>query len=429
MHYVLYKHRRFVRYFLLSMTALLLAACSMTQTPQVESQSDFSHITTIDLEPGMTQAELEARYGGDTVLFDADEGFAVLGFRSADTDLSTLSLNTSSNQDTFGTPQLSALGASAWAGGASAWAGGASAWAGGVQTGTPVDNYEAWEQIGLYEAHTKLAPRLGKDVIVAVIDTGIDLQHPVFTDRLVSGWDFVDNDALPQEEGTGANYGHGTAVAGVVLQVAPKAKIMPLRILDSDGMGDTDDLVLAIDRAINRGAKVINVSLGSSESSRAVKRMLNKARNRGVAIVSSAGNSGNKSVLFPAREAVNGSEYSQGLISVGSVNARDEKSDFSVYGKERVETVAPGELIFTAYPDERVIYWSGTSFAAPMVSGALALALGEPSLDKEVRELPELVTEKVMDKLYDVRANNGDVKDGLGKGRLDLREFLGDVLN
>ena len=411
------------------MTALLLAACSMTQTPQVESQSDFSHITTIDLEPGMTQAELEARYGGDTVLFDADEGFAVLGFRSADTDLSTLSLSTSSNQDTFGTPQVSALGARAWAGGARAWAGGARAWAGGVQTGTPLDNYEAWEQIGLYEAHTKLAPRLGKDVIVAVIDTGIDLQHPVFTDRLVGGWDFIDNDALPQEEGTGVNYGHGTAVAGVVLQVAPLAKIMPLRILDSNGMGDTDDLVLAIDRAINRGAKVINVSLGSSESSRAVKRMLNKARNRGVAIVSSAGNSGNKSVLFPAREAVNGSEYSQGLISVGSVNARDEKSDFSVYGKERVETVAPGELIFTAYPDERVIYWSGTSFAAPMVSGALALALAEPSLSKKVTELPELVTEKVMDKLYDVRANNGDVKDGLGKGRLDLREFLGDVLN
>ena len=438
----MYKQKQYIRWFLLGILSLSLSACSVTEAPQPGSAPELDFITSVDLEPDMTQADLEARYGGDVILFDATEGFAVLGFRFTDMGLSTLSLETSPNQDTFGAPELSAQGVSAWAGGVRAWAGGVSAWAGGVsawaggvsawaggeQTGTPLDNFEAWEQIGLYEAHTKLAPNLGENIVVAVIDTGIDLEHPVFTDRLVSGWDFIDNDALPQEEGKGANYGHGTAVAGVVLQVAPLAKVMPLRILDSDGVGDTDDLILAIDWAINNGADVINISLGSTEASKPVERVLMKAKNNEVAVVASAGNSGDDNVTFPANRAVKGDKFKKVLVSVGSVNADDEKSTFSTYDKDGVETVAPGESVLTTYPDEQVIYWSGTSFAAPMVSGALALALGEPTLDKKVKELPELVTEKVMDKLYDIRANEGNVKDGLGKGRLDLREFLDDVL-
>ena len=439
MHYVLYKHRRFVRYFLLGMTALLLAACSMTQAPQAESQSEFSQITSIDIQPGTTQAELAATYGASVILMDAEEGFAVLGFSAKEGTLTTLS--TDRNQDTFSSPELDAQGAKAWAGGAKAWAGGAKAWAGGakawaggakawaggVPTYTPLDNYRFWEQIGLYEAHTNLAPHLGEGVTVAVIDTGVDLKHPIFADRLVDGWDFIDNDDLPQEEGLGVNYGHGTAVAGIVLQVAPLAKIMPLRILDSDGAGDTDDLVLAINWALENGADVINVSLGSSENSKPVERILQKAKNREVAIVTSAGNSGDKNVTFPANSAVKGGKFSDTLISVGSVNDKDEKSSFSAYEKDKVEMAAPGESIFTAYPDGRVTYSNGTSFAAPMVSGALALALGEPNLDKKTKDLPKIVTEKVMDKLYKVEANR-DYKDALGKGRLDLEKFLKDVL-
>ena len=423
------------------MAALFLTACNTVQAPQVnQPANDFTYITSVDLEPGVTQSELEAIYGGEVVLFDAEEGFAVLGFTQEEGALTTLS--TSRNQDTFNSPELGAQGARAWAGGARAWAGGARAWAGGArawaggarawaggeQTGTPLDNYQAWEQIGLYEAHTELAPNLGEGVTVAVIDTGIDLQHPAFEGRLVDGWDFVDNDALPQEEGAGVNYGHGTAVAGVVLQVAPLAKIMPLRILDADGSGDTDDLVLALDWAIEQGANVINVSLGSAEDSKPVERMLQKAKSHKVAVVASAGNSGDENVTFPANKAVKGGKFKKVLVSVGSVNADDEKSSFSTYAKDKVETAAPGEHVFTAYPDEHVIYWSGTSFAAPMVSGALALALGEPTLDKKVDELPELVAKKVMDDLYDIGANKGEVKDKLGKGRLDLREFLDDVL-
>ena len=387
----------------------------------------------------MTEAELEALYGGEVILMDAEEGFAVLGFTDKEGMVTTLA--TDQNQDTFSSPELGAQGMRAWAGGMRAWAGGMRAWAGGMRawaggmrawaggtlTYTPLDNYPFWEQIGLYKAHTELAPHLGEGVIVAVIDTGVDLKHPVFTDRLVNGWDFIGNDALPQEEGVGQSYGHGTAVAGVVLQVAPLAKIMPLRILNSDGSGDTDDLVLAIDWAIEHGASIINVSLGSSEDSKPVEQVLNKARAKKVVVVTSAGNSGDKNVTFPASSAVNGGKFSDILISVGSVNAKDEKSSFSSYQKDQVETAAPGESIFTAYPDAQVTYASGTSFAAPMVSGALALALGEPNLDKKGEELPKIVTEKVMDRLYKIEANR-DYKDGLGKGRLDLERFLTDAL-
>ncbi len=441
MHHILHKPQHLARYFSVGLTALFLAACSTTGVPQVDSQpsSDFSRITSLDVAPGMTEAELEALYGGEVILMDAEEGFAVLGFTEKEGMLTTLS--TDQNQDTFSSPELGAQGVRAWAGGVRAWAGGVRTWAGGVRawaggvrawaggapTYTPLDNYPFWEKIGLYKAHTELAPRLGEGVVVAVIDTGVDLKHPVFAGRLVNGWDFIGNDALPQEEGVGISYGHGTAVAGVVLQVAPLAKIMPLRILNSDGSGDTDDLVLAIDWAIRHGADVINVSLGSSQGSRSVERVLEKAKNNRVAVVTSAGNSGDRNVTFPANSAVTGSSFSDTLISVGSVNAKDEKSSFSTYQKEKVEMAAPGESIFTAYPDARVTYSSGTSFAAPMVSGALALALGEPSLDKKVEELPKLVTEKVMDKLYDVGANH-NYKDGLGKGRLDLVVFLNDVL-
>ncbi|CAN5880858.1 hypothetical protein BH24DEI2_BH24DEI2_24950 [soil metagenome] len=358
-------------------------------------------------------------------------------------------LSLEQNQDAFALPELSselgaagarawAGGARAWAGGARAWAGGARAWAGGAATWdgsvptepsfTPLNNARAGQQIGLFEAHTKLAPHLGDGVVVAVIDTGLDLAHPLFTDRLVPGWDFLDNDARPQDEGPGDNYGHGTAVAGVLLQVAPQAKIMPLRVLNADGQGDTDDLVLAINWAIEHGANLINLSLGATETSSAVGKVLAKAKNKGVAVIASSGNSGDRNVTFPAREAVKNGAYKDTLVSVGSVNAADEKSSFSTYQKDMVEIVAPGELIFTAYPNDRVIYWSGTSFAAPMVSGALALALGEPNLDKAPKDLPKLVVEKVMDDLYKVGTNGKLYKDGLCKGRLDLEKVLSDVL-
>ena len=110
-----------------------------------------------------------------------------------------------------------------------------------------------------------LAPNLGEGVKVAVIDTGIDLDHPGFAGRLAPAgeWrDYVDGDDFPMDEPGGAGFGHGTAVAGIIVQVAPNATILPIRVLAPDGRGDVDDVVTAIDHAITVGAQVINLSLG-----------------------------------------------------------------------------------------------------------------------------------------------------------------------
>lgn len=131
----------------------------------------------------------------------------------------------------------------AWSGGIRAWSGGIRAWSGGGElerTGAVLlENAAIWERLSLAAAHQALAPKLGRGVTVAVIDTGIDTRHPIFSGRLSerSSWyDFVDGDREPQEA-PGVAFGHGTMVASIVLQLAPEATLMPLRVLDGDGGG------------------------------------------------------------------------------------------------------------------------------------------------------------------------------------------------
>ena len=338
-------------------------------------------------------------------------------------------------------------GMSAWSNGMSAWSNGEegksnegnctqsgftpwhnqypSTWQGCQQTFTPLDNIRHWQQIKLELAHQKLAPSLGKDVVVAVLDTGIDEKHPVFAGRLVQGYDFIDKDSHP-EEAQGSNYGHGTAVAGIVLQVAPQANIMPIRVLDGNGVGDTDDIAKGIHYAIKNGANVINLSLGSIQTSKPVLKMIEYAQHQGILVVASTGNTGDQQVTSPAREAVLNGSLEHSLVSVGSVNAYDAKSHFSTYGVERVEMVAPGEFVFSAYPQQGLGYWSGTSFAAPMVSGAIALAFGE-HLSVAREDLSAAAGDHSDPDLYMVPINAAKYMNALGKGRLDLEHFLSKV--
>ena len=447
---------------LLGASVAALAACGTPTSVTTETGGE-TFVSSLTIDGSQTRAELEAMYGGEVFVYEPAGGFALIRLDAAQAALSTLSDTLETNEQTFTLPEINTQGASAWADGASAWADGASAWAdgasawadgasawadgasawadgfapwngvsstwqGGTQTYTPLDNHFAWQQIGLYEAHAEYAPKLGEGVKVAVIDTGIDLNHPVFAGRLAAGWDFIDDDADPQEEGKGANYGHGTAVAGVVLQVAPRATIMPYRVLNADGVGDTDDLALAIYHAVNAGADVINLSLGSSESSGAVRYALSWAKKQGVSVVTSVGNSGDKNVSFPGREAAKNKAFKDAVVSVGSVNNRGEKSLFSTYSKDGVELMAPGEFVLTAFPDRRVVYWSGTSFAAPMVTGAIALALGEPELEEERSKLSKKVADEAENDIYDLSVNKA-FKNKLGKGVLDIPEFLEEVLD
>lgn len=232
---------------------VVLSACGSLPTPEetgTEVRYDYSLNVTIT--ETSTVEEVEAQHGGTVVVWRLEAGFAILGLYNE--ELSTLSLDAETNQNAISTPEVTAGagGMSAWSGGVSAWSGGMSAWSGGSSTAFP-NNADEWDQINLPEARA-LAPRLGQGVKVAVIDTGIDLDHPVFEGRLApqSEWrDWVDGDVLPGEKmdasGNNAAYGHGTGVAGVVFQMAPNATILPLRVLRPNGAGDVTDVAAAID--------------------------------------------------------------------------------------------------------------------------------------------------------------------------------------
>jgi thermitase len=425
-----------------------LSACNTTTpvAPQVRSDSqDYVYALPIDITPADTRTDLETRLGGKVVIFEPDMGFAVIGFeneqaaRRADDGNTRLEPNKGvflgGGQMAWMNGSVSAWAGgsvSAWAGGSiSAWAGGSvSAWAGGNYTYVPQNSFK-WRQIHL-EQGQRLATNLGSGIKVAVIDTGVDLDHPAFGDAILRAdmWDFVGNDPIPQEEGTlgvGA-YGHGTNVTGIVLQIAPRAKVLPLRVLGPDGRGDVTRVAAAINYAVAKGARVINLSLGSDNPSQTVKSAIDAATKKGVIVVASSGNTGDENVTFPANDAyIERTTAGELSFSVGSVDADDLKSTFSTYGKKNkpLEIVAPGEFVYAPAPDNRMAAWSGTSMAAPMISGALALALGQPL----VVNTSELL-EKLRGAATDIYNNNMNesYKDRLGKGRLNIQQFLLDSI-
>lgn len=255
--------------------------------------------------------------------------------------------------------------------------------------------------------HLREAQRLsiGSGIRVAVLDTGVDRRHPALAGRLLRGFDFVDFDLDPSEQGNPANpgYGHGTHVAGLVALAAPGARIMPLRVLDAEGQGNAWVLAEAMLHAVdpdgnpgtNDGAQVINLSLGSISRTHLLDTIAklstcaiaapvvdpaddlsdpgyNSDKERcanfgGALIVAAAGNDASRAVRqYPAAEG------GYGLIAVAASSADTKLAGFSNFGSW-VHVAAPGEGITSAIPGGLYGTWSGTSMAAPLVAGAAAL--------------------------------------------------------
>ncbi|MDV6374014.1 S8 family serine peptidase [Deinococcus arenicola] len=422
------------------LTCGLLAACSRTVPTASAPQERFDRVVTVSIQAGDTPQSLAQAVGGQVLRWNADgcaagdktTCTALIGLNAPLGGQSLRALGgrtvySEPNRDVFsgGGSVTSTMNGktSMWSGGkTSMWSGGkTSMWSGGQFSQIP-ENTALWQKIRLEEAQA-LAPGLGRGVTVAVIDTGLDLQHPAFAGSLSdpSTWyDFYAADTNPQEEGTlgTGGYGHGTNVAGIVLQVAPGAKIMPLRVLGPDGSGDVVMVAQAILWAADHGASVINLSLGSEESSRIVQDAIETVTAKKVMVVSSAGNSNLNKITYPAADARAEGSGAYNL-SVGSVDLNDVKSSFSNYSSE-LEVMAPGEQVYAPAPDGRMAAWSGTSMAAPMVSGSLALALGQ---QLSPQNMTRQLTRRAAD-IYKVSGNK-PYKDKLGeKGRLDLVEFL-----
>jgi thermitase len=416
---------------------LLVASCS--QTPQIDTNlAGMERLLTVDIAAADTQESVQSRYGGAQVVsFHPSESYAVLKLNEVQLRslrASDLAL-TEPNANTFSTPegQVEALsvgkdswmsGWSSWGSGWSTWGSGWSTWGtGGQDNLTAVPNSEIFKRIRLSEALV-LAPKKGTGVKVAVIDSGIDLVHPAFKSKLApsSDWyDFVDKDSTPQEvSGTGKNngYGHGTSVAGIVLQIAPNAQIMPLRVLTPEGKGDSDNVIAAIDWAVSHGAEVINLSLGTVYL-KSLEASIDYATKAGVFVVASAGNTGDQSVTYPASAMTGAGSWGEMSVSVGSSDAQDKKSSFSTYGD--IEMTAVGDKVFSPAPGNRAASWSGTSMASPMVAGGFALALGERNYSSaELRKVGKAMS-KSSD---DLTVANPSYKKLLGTGRLDLEGFM-----
>jgi thermitase len=215
-----------------------------------------------------------------------------------------------------------------------------------------------------------------EQITVAVIDSGICANHPDLVGRLVPGYDFVENDTDPQDE-----FGHGCGVAGVIAStsgngqgiagVAPNVQIMPLRVLNSSGLGGYSVIAEAIIYAVDNGADIINLSLAGPSSSFLLEDAIAYAVESGVVVIAAAGNNGTQGAWYPAAYP--------SVIAVGSVEKDLSQSSFSNFGDD-IDVLAPGRDILTTSTNGDYQLMTGTSFAAPLVSGiaALALALDVP---------------------------------------------------
>jgi subtilisin len=219
----------------------------------------------------------------------------------------------------------------------------------------------------------------GGGIPVAVLDSGIDSGHPDLAVNYVGGYDFVRDDAIPDDEN-----GHGTHVSGTiaaadngqgVVGIGPAIDLYSLKFLNASGSGYTSDEITAVEWAVDHGIKVLNMSFGSRVRSSAEESALNAAYAQGMLLVAAAGNSGNTQKLYPAAYG--------SVIAVAATTSTDQRASFSSYYAD-VEIAAPGQSILSTMPGYHVglndegyaqdyAYLSGTSMATPHVAAVGAL--------------------------------------------------------
>lgn len=265
----------------------------------------------------------------------------------------------------------------------------------------------AMEKVQAEKAWTRAGNKGSRDVIVAVIDTGVDYRHSNLAPGAIPGFDFRANDADPVDETSSKNPGHGTHCAGIIgasglidggiVGMAPGLSIMPIRFLGADGSGDLNNGIKSIDYAIQKGAKVISASWGAAvprAQAGPLIEAVQRADNAGVIFVAAAANEGANN---DSRDFFPTNANTENMIAVAASGEGDAKPQWSNYGKSMVHMASPGEGIMSTLPGEKYGNLSGTSMATPLVSGLVGfLKSQDPTLTgKQIRALLQTTGAKV----------------------------------
>lgn len=269
----------------------------------------------------------------------------------------------------------------------------------------------AWDKIRLADAQ-KIST--GQGIVVAVLDTGLAADHPLVRSSILAGYDFVgmknaiydtgnnlddDNDGLVDED-----FGHGTHVSGIILTGAPGVQIMPIRVLNSDGVGTYWEVAAGIRFAVDHGADIINMSLSAPRLTPSLIEALDYAASRGVIVIAAAGTGVGPN--YPAGHAAQ-----PFVVGVGATDQNDGIAWFSGGRTADTDIFAPGVDIYSAFPYDNFALGSGTSMSAPMVSAEAALLMSRyPDWS------PAQVIERIFEKTLPV--SNASV------GRVDLSSAL-----
>lgn len=287
----------------------------------------------------------------------------------------------------------------------------------GVVGGT-VEDYEdqdAYTRLRLDFLHERAT---GAGAIIAVLDTGVNGDHPALLGHVLPGYDFVDDDEDASDSANGLDddldhlvdegAGHGTMVAGIGHLAAPDADILPVRVLDDEGTGRTFDVVKGVLFAIEQGADVINLSIGLRTPCEMLAHGVELALASGLVVVAAAGNDGAEfPPFYPASLP--------GVHGVAALDSADVKASFASY-HSTVSVSAPGDGIRAPFLDGGWAIGAGSSFAAPFVAGQAAVVRGfRPGISRTTAD--SVIRAGVTD-VYEIEENAPYIGK-LGSGRLD----------
>jgi subtilisin family serine protease len=255
--------------------------------------------------------------------------------------------------------------------------------------------------------------KASKDVIVAVVDTGVQSDHPDLKGRLIKGMNIVNPSSPPEDD-----VGHGTHVAGIIAAIVNNnegvagmtlyTKIMPVKVLDSSGAGSTYSVAQGIIWATDHGAHIINMSLGNYTDAQFLHDALKYAHDHGVVLVAASGNDNTDRPGYPAA-------YPE-VFAVAATDQTEGRAQYSNYG-DYIDVAAPGTSIPSTYPGSRYAALSGTSMASPHVAALASLVRAANS---------QLTNEEIMELLRRTARDLGKAgKDNdFGYGQIDVKSAL-----